>query len=60
MQRQRETEEEEAEKGREIRSVLDAYHQRELKSCNSSKKHPWAEKSRRWWGLGATESKTYA
>lgn len=34
---------------REIRvkgTVLDAYHQRELKSCNRSKKHPWAVKSR--------------
>lgn len=55
MQQQRETEEEEAEKGREIRgngTMLDAYHQRELKSCNSSKKHPWAEKSRSGGGEG--------
>ena len=26
--------------------MFDAYHQRELKSCNRSKKHPWAVKSR--------------
>lgn len=25
-------------------TVLDAYHQRELKSCNRTKKHPWASK----------------
>lgn len=34
----------------EIRSkgtALDAYHQRELNSCNRSKKHPWVVKSRR-------------
>lgn len=42
--------------------MLDAYHQRELKSCNRSKKHPWAGKSKSggrgkgngksswWWG----------
>lgn len=26
--------------------MLDAYHQRELKSCNRCKKHPWAVKKR--------------
>lgn len=34
----------------EIRSkgtALDAYHQRELNSCNGSKKHPWVVKSGR-------------
>lgn len=43
----------------EIRSkgtALDAYHQRELNSCNRSKKHPWVVKSRRGWGVKATES----
>lgn len=25
-----------------VKALLDAYHQRELKSCNRSKKHPWA------------------
>lgn len=29
--------------------MLDAYHQRELKSCNRAKKHPWAVKSRSGW-----------
>lgn len=27
-------------------TVLDAYNQRELNSCNRSKKHPWVVKSR--------------
>lgn len=47
----------------EIRSkgtALDAYHQRELNSCNRSKKHPWVVKSRRvggWKQQKATKNK---
>lgn len=40
---------------REIRvkgTVLDAYHQRELRSCNRRKKHPWAVKSGSGWVEG--------
>lgn len=50
-------------KEREIRgkaSVLDAYHQRELRSCNRSKKHPWAVKEVEVVGVKAAESKKYA
>lgn len=32
--------------------IVQAYHQRELKSCNRSKKHPWAVKSRSGWVEG--------
>lgn len=32
--------------------MLDAYHQREFKSCNRSKKHPWAVKSGSGWVEG--------
>lgn len=38
---QREEEEEIRSKG----AALDAYHQRELNSCNRSKEHPWVVKS---------------
>lgn len=51
-------EKEEAE--REIRvkgTVLDAYHQRELKWCNRSKEHPWAVKSRSGWVEGNAQGK---
>lgn len=47
----------------EIRSkgtALDAYHQRELNSCNRSKEHPWVVKSRRvggWKQPKATKNK---
>lgn len=47
-------------KEREIRgeaSVLDAYHQRELRSCNRSKKHPWAVKEVEVVGVKAEGSK---
>lgn len=50
----------EREREREIRgkgNVLDAYHQRELKSCNRSKKHPWAVKSRSGGGEGNAKEK---
>lgn len=62
MQQQRETEEEEAEKGREIRgngTMLDAYHQREL-NLVIAVKSTLGRKRVEVVGVKATESKKYA
>lgn len=40
--------------------MFDAYHQRELKSCNRSKKHPWAVKSRSEGGRRRMQRETCA